>query len=272
MYKRINQRMLRYDFTHRFWRTLSNERISGGEFPLASLVLALSTLALFSMLSIIVINTHWLNDINNQTFVFFEALRNPFYDPAFIVITMLGDSTFLYLSFPIFVALLTFRGYYPAAIHITSAGIATSVITHGLKAYIAIPRPDFVINGPASYAFPSGHTSGAVVLMGLFAAFIAQEQPIKKRWMIYGLFSIPMILIGLSRLYLGVHWFSDIIGGLLLGLAICGLTRVSYSRFDKQALTIDVFTIMTLAVWLIALTLYIWNGYTDTLLNYQLKP
>jgi len=269
LYDRLKRWMLRYDITHRFWRALSSERSSGGEFPLPSLILTLISLALFSILALIVTHTHWLSSVNHQTSQFFELLRNPFYDPIFIVLTMLGDPKFLYISFPIFVALLFFRGYYAAAIHITLAGIATSLVTHGLKSYFAIPRPDLVVNGPISYAFPSGHTSGMVVFLGLFAAFIAQELPQRKRWMTYSLFSTPMLLTGLSRLYLGVHWLSDVLGGLLLGLIICGITRVSYSRFDRQALSLDIFTVMALSVWAMALVAYIYLGWPEALANYQ---
>lgn len=269
LYDRLKHWMLRYDITQHFWRILSSERSRDGEFPLPSLILSLASLALFSLLALIVTHTHWLSSINNQTSLFFELLRNPFYDPVFVVLTMLGDPVFLYISFPIFVFLLFFRGYYAAAIHITSAGIATSLITHGLKSYFAIPRPDLVINGPNSYAFPSGHTSGMVVFLGLFAAFIAQELPQRKRWMTYSLLSIPMLLTGISRLYLGVHWLSDVVGGLLLGLLICGVTRVSYSRYDRQALSVDIFTIIAFSVWGMALLTYIWLGFPEMLINYR---
>lgn len=277
LYVRLKQRMLRYGITHRFWRALSNERTlssdhsTGGEFPLPSLILTLVTLSLFSILALVVIHTHWLSNINNQISMFFELLRNPLYDPIFVVLTMLGDPKLLTISFPIFITLLFFRGYYAAATHVTLAGIATSMVTHGLKSYFAITRPDLVVSGPESYAFPSGHTSGIVVFMGLFATFIAQELPQRKRWMIYSLFSIPMLLTALSRVYLGVHWFSDVLGGMLLGLVICGITRVSYSRFDKQALSIDIFTIAALVVWVTALTSYVWLGLPEALSNYKTR-
>ncbi len=271
IYDRIKKWMFTYDLTHRFWRALSNQRSVGGEFPLSSLILTVTALASLSILSLIVSHTHWLNSINLQTSQFFEILRNPLYDPLFMVITMLGDSTFLYLSFPIFITLLVFRGYYAAALHIALAGMATSLVTHGLKNYFAIPRPGLVVNEPASFAFPSGHTSGIVVFMGLFAAYIAQELPQKKRWITYGLFSMPMLLVALSRVYLGVHWLSDIIGGLLLGLAICGLTRLSYSRYDKQALTIETTTIIAMTLWLLATACYLYLGWPEAFSNYQMK-
>lgn len=269
-YNYIKRMLARYDITHKFWQALSNKRVDGGEFPLTSLILALSTLTLFILLAQVISYTHWLDAFNQQTSAFFTLLRNPFYDPVVIVITMLGDPQLLYVSFPIFVSLLLFRGYYAAAVHITLAGIATSLTTHGLKDYFAIARPDLVVGAPLSSAFPSGHTSGIVVFLGLLAAFIAQEVEPKKRWIIYSLCSIPMLLIGLSRLYLGVHWASDILGGMLLGLCICALTRVSYSRYDQQAITVDIFTILAAGLWAFAAIFYVWLGMPDAIARYQM--
>ncbi|WP_250656865.1 bifunctional DedA family/phosphatase PAP2 family protein [Alkalimarinus coralli] len=268
-YDYLKKWVTRYNITHQFWRAFSSKRADGGEFPLPSLVLAISTLALFVLLALAVTNTQWFDAFNHQTSTFFALLRNPFYDPVVIGITLLGDPKLLYISFPIFVSLLFFRGYYAAAIHITLAGIATSFVTIGLKDYFAVPRPDLVVSGPSSYAFPSGHTSGAVVFLGLIAAFIAQEVQQRKRWMVYSLFSIPMLMIGISRLYIGVHWMSDVLGGILLGLFICALTRVSYSRFDRQPISIDFFTILAVAGWLISAMLYVSINLPEALSNYQ---
>lgn len=269
-YNYIKQTLMQHDITQKCWQALSNKRINGGEFPLPSLILALATLTLFILLAQVVSYTQWLDAFNQQASSFFILLRNPFYDPAIVIITMLGDPKLLYISFPIFVSLLFFRGYYAAAIHITLAGIATSLITHGLKDYFAIARPDLVVGAPLSSAFPSGHTSGAVVFLGLLAAFVAQEVEQKKRWVVYSLCSIPMLMIGLSRVYLGVHWTSDILGGLLLGLCICAVTRVSYSRYDQQAITIDMFTILAACLWVIAAVIYVWIGLPEAIARYQI--
>lgn len=269
-YNYFKRMLMRYDISQKIWKALSNKRVTGGEFPLPSLILSLTAFTLFILLAQIVSYTQWLDSFNQQTSAFFMLLRNPFYDPAVVIMTMLGDPKLLYFSFPIFVSLLFFRGYYAAAIHITLAGIATSLITHGLKAYFAIPRPDLVVGAPLSGAFPSGHTSGAVVFLGLLAAFIAQEMDQKKRWMVYSLFSIPMLLIGLSRVYLGVHWASDIVGGVLLGLFICGITRVSYSRYDQQAITVDIFTLVAGGLWLTTTIIYVWLGLPDAIARYEM--
>lgn len=271
-YNQVKSALLKYRWAQQIWNTLSNNRSPEGEFPLPSLVLALVTLMLFILVAQAVSYTQWFDAFNQQTAAFFSQLRNPLFDPLVIIITMLGDPIVYYIAFPIFVSALMLRGFYAAAIHITLAGIFTALLTHGLKGYFAIPRPDLVINNPTSAAFPSGHTSGTVVFWGLLAAFVAQEVQQKKRWKIYSAFSIPMLLIGLSRLYLGVHWVSDILGGILLGLCICAITRISYSRYDRQPITADIFMLLALVVWPVSTSIYIWLGLPEALANYQAIP
>ena len=77
------------------------------------------------------------------------------------------------------------------------------------------------------------HTSTLVVVVRWTAAFAAQVMPQRYRgyayWMGIGV-CMPMAL---SRLVIGVHWASDLIGGALLGLVVCAVTRISYQHFQR---------------------------------------
>ncbi|MDV2077479.1 bifunctional DedA family/phosphatase PAP2 family protein [Marinobacter xestospongiae] len=241
LYQQLATLMARYNSTHRFWRGLSSERpASGGEFPLPSLMLALGCGALFLIWSLLVSATSQLDALNHWTAGFFSILRHPWLDPAMVLLTRIGDPPVL-LALALMAALaLGFRGYYAAAAHAFLACVATTILVAGMKAGFAIPRPELVAQPPGSGAFPSGHTTGITVTLGLLASFVAREFGARRRWRIYLVFSVPMVLIALSRLYLGVHWFTDVVGGLLLGLSICGFVRASYSRYDQVPLGMDV--------------------------------
>jgi len=269
-YRAIREWLRQYDLTHHFWRTLSSPRPEGGNFPLPSLVLFLFGTAGFALWTMLTLHTDWLTHVDLAAQQFFSALRNPLLDPAFIAVTLSADTRMLLISFSLFTILLWVRGYGAAALHVAIAGLAVAGLIHGTKLWFDLPRPMAVANPPPSPAYPSGHTCGMTTFMGLAAAFVAGEWRWRKRWLVYIYFSVPMLLVGLSRLYLGVHWFSDVIGGLLLGLAICGATRFSYSRFDRKALTLDRVTVVFVGSWLILLAFYVYWRWPSAMAAYSL--
>ncbi len=270
LYRAIRGWLRQYEMAHRFWRTQSSSRPEGGEFPLASLALFLFGAAGFALWTMLTLHTHWLANMDQAAQQFFTSLRSPLLDPAFIAVTLSADTRMLVISFSLFTILLWVRGYGAAALHVAIAGLTVAGLIHGMKLWFDLPRPMLVASPPPSPSYPSGHTCGMTAFMGLAAAFVAREWRWRKRWLVYIYFSVPMLLVGLSRLYLGVHWFSDVIGGLLLGLAVCGATRFSYSRFDRKALTLDGITWGFVAGWLVLLALYIYWQWPSALAAYSL--
>lgn len=255
-YHRVRGWLRRYDQSHRFWRALSNQRPHGGTFPLASLVLGISATAIFALWSLLALHTHWLHQFDHLATDFMQVLRNPWLDKVMTAITLAGNPTALWMGFTLTTLLLWVRGYRAAALHLAIAGLVTGGLVDGFKVAFDTVRPALVLQPPSSPSYPSGHAAGVTTLFGLISAFIAAEMPVRQRWKAYTLGSLPVLLIGLSRLYLGVHWFTDVVGGIALGLAVCGFVRVSYSRFDRQALSLDSLTVVTLVIWLLALVVY----------------
>ncbi|TBW56220.1 phosphatase PAP2 family protein [Marinobacter halodurans] len=258
LYRRLQTLARSHPLAERIWQTLSSDRPQGPEFPLASIMLTLGSLALFTLWSLLCLETHMLSPLDQATAAFFAPLRNPLFDPVAVSLTLLGDPALLTLLGLIAVTFFLLRDMPAAALHLLAAGVMVTVVTTLLKAGLAVPRPDEVSVPPASFAYPSGHASGVAAMIGLAASFVAHEWPRRRRWMIYGAFGVPMLVIALSRLYLGVHWFTDVVGGLLLGLSICGLIRVSYSRYDRHRLRHDALSLGALAAMAITAACYVW--------------
>ena len=140
------------------------------------------------------------------------------------------------------VGLLTYLGWYPVAAAMSLAAVAAllwrrrvsdallltvavslGALTHPLKALIGRPRPDFAIveSAPHTMGFPSGHAAFAMLLGGTLIYLTWQNVPDRRlRWALSGALALLILAVGLSRVYLGVHWPSDVLGGYLFGASV----------------------------------------------------
>jgi undecaprenyl-diphosphatase len=93
-------------------------------------------------------------------------------------------------------------------------------LVDGLKEWIGRPRPQFDVSWlPPSLAFPSGHSANSMTAF-LAAALIAASPDLRRTAAIAAI--TMSIIVGLTRIFLGVHWPSDVIGGWALGLLAVG--------------------------------------------------
>ena len=149
-----------------------------------------------------------------------EKIRLPGLNELMLLVTRLGEETaFLVLALIVFWCVDKRRGYYVMAV-----GFMGTMVNQILKLACAVPRPwvldpDFTIleqarEAASGYSFPSGHTSTAV---GTFGAIAATS---KRRW-IAALCIMLAVLVGFSRMYVGVHTPYDVLVG-----AACALLLV----------------------------------------------
>ncbi|MFG6149742.1 phosphatase PAP2 family protein [Halobacillus sp. B23F22_1] len=135
------------------------------------------------------------------------------------VITILSIILFICLLF-----VIPFSKW--VAIYFAISMIGISLLTKGLKVAFGRERPDLLEQYDGTgFSFPSGHTTGSTVFYG-FLIYLILISPLTKsaKWLINGLLFVIILSISLSRVYLSVHYFTDILGGLALGfswLLIC---------------------------------------------------
>ena len=147
-----------------------------------------------------------------------EARRTALLDDVFLTLSLLG-STIPVLSNGTVVAAVTWRRCRAVATVVLVATFSRPLLEFTVKALVDRDRPDYERlvegNGPS---FPSGHVLAAIALWGLMPLVVSLYTRRRAVW--WASVAIAAALIGgiaASRIYLGVHWFSDVTGGLIAG-------------------------------------------------------
>lgn len=122
------------------------------------------------------------------------------------------------------------------AILLTGVVLSTPIINLILKELMQRPRPEFFhLIEVKGYSFPSGHTMSAVSLYGIVLILVwFKLRNIGERIFLTVVISFIIIAIALSRIYLGVHYPSDIIGGIFMSNFIISLTFYLYLTERKR--------------------------------------
>ena len=99
--------------------------------------------------------------------------------------------------------------------------VGVVVLNQALKLLVHRPRPDgFRLIAETGYSFPSGHSMVAMAFYGLLAWMAWRyERDAFVRWLSVCGFGLVVVLVGISRIYLGVHYASDVIAGFCVSLA-----------------------------------------------------
>ncbi|MBF0714736.1 phosphatase PAP2 family protein [Gemelliphila palaticanis] len=199
---------------------------------------------MFSVLPFLIISTiglfnwEYLEFIDNNIWKYVYKVRFEFLNKIFILITTFGDSWFLFLVVTIFTIFLLLKKDLINAIFLSSSVILGALILNKiLKSVYARPRPFESINlenliEASNYSYPSGHSMGSIIVYFLMCYLISkniENKNLGKK--LYIFFTIFSILIAISRVYLGVHYLTDIVAGFSLGFTWAILSIYFYEKF-----------------------------------------
>ncbi|WAC39887.1 phosphatase PAP2 family protein [Pedobacter sp. SL55] len=191
-------------------------------FKSRSTILAILILLSFILLAIFVSNNP-INEFDISISRFVQQYRNTNLDQLMIWISAFGNVAVAFVAIVITSLLFYIFKYKREALFIVAISF-TGLITLSLKFLFSRPRPTnqhvTLIESYQNHSFPSGHTLSYVVFFGFLIVLMQQLKSIPTYLRnIISLFAYFMFIVGpLSRIYLGAHWFTDIIGGLLIGL------------------------------------------------------
>ncbi len=147
-----------------------------------------------------------------------HQFSNPSLNNLMLTITNLGNPNFVVVVVTLSLAVLWWRRYRQEAKIFAIACLGAFILNTVLKLLFSKPRPELWdrLITEQSFSFPSGHALGSLVLYGFLAYLLATYHP-KFSQFIYSMAGVVIAAIGISRLYLGVHWPTDVIAGYGVG-------------------------------------------------------
>ena len=161
-----------------------------------------------------------------------QNLRHDFWNPFWLWITSLGDSGRFWLVLALGLAVVpkTRKAGILASCAMALCALVTNVC---LKNLVARPRPYTQIPGLFSllppqkdWSFPSGHTTASFASAGIYLRVLPRK---------YGITTLILaVLIAFSRLYVGVHYPTDVFGGLIIGLLGSWIVYRTALRIHKK--------------------------------------
>jgi undecaprenyl-diphosphatase len=168
-----------------------------------------------------------------------DPIGSPQVEEAVRDITALGSFIVLTLVTVLAVGFLVTSKRYVEAGTLAFAAIAGQALSETVKAFVGRPRPDLAahIVDTTSASFPSGHSMMSAAIYLTIGAMLARVQPKRRlKTYIHVTALLLTVLVGMSRVYLGVHWPTDVLAGWCFGAlwAILCLTVVAWFTRSKD--------------------------------------
>lgn len=165
----------------------------------------------------------------------FLAHQNPTVYKIMYAITSIGSPTVMVLL-AIAAGAWFYRRRGPSRAGVViAAPAAGGLLSTGVKLLYGRPRPaGATLLNEHTFSFPSGHAATSAAVVVTLCYVLAREQMISWRAAIIVGGSVPLA-IGLSRLYLDVHWTTDVLGGWTIGLFVAGISAALYERLRSSA-------------------------------------
>ncbi len=162
--------------------------------------------------------------------------RSPGSTTFFAAMSVIGGPVVLGIATGIVAGALAIRRWFRWALYMVVTVGGGALIDLELKRFFQRARPDLaqMLRHASGYSFPSGHAMGATVAMGAFAYLAVRLLHRWKQKAAAIAFAITFVVaVAVSRVYLGVHWVSDIGAGLSAGLLWLATTTVGYETFRR---------------------------------------
>jgi undecaprenyl-diphosphatase len=237
---------------------------------LLSALLLLGTLWAFVAILDNVVSNEALVQFDRTAYYLAQGLRSPAVDRFFVAVTELGDTAVaVSISIAVLLYLLWKKSWHTAAYWTAAVAFAECAVA-ALKHILARARPSAALE---TYSFPSGHATLSLVIYGFLGYLIVRKLPRTVQIAAGVVVGAFVGLVSLSRIYLGVHWFSDVLAGLALGVSWILLLSIVYRRHVRgEAIRPLPLAMVAVAAFVIAGSLEVRRLHEADLARYAYAP
>ncbi|HEX6138586.1 MAG TPA: phosphatase PAP2 family protein [Casimicrobiaceae bacterium] len=175
-----------------------------------------------------VVTSDTLVDVDRGLYEWLQALRTGWGDDAMVTVSGLGSAYVMIPLVAVIALWLAITRRWQSLAYWVSAVVFAELFVVALKYALGRARPETPYAAVDEYSLPSGHAALSLVVYGFLAFLLGHGKP---RWEQTALASGAAgvaLLMGFSRLYLGAHWFSDVIASYGLGIAWIALLSIAY--------------------------------------------
>lgn len=190
-------------------------------------------LALLLILEIILVKNNYFATIDDFIYHHISKLINHVNTAIFKFFSFFGSEIFIILFC---LLILIFSRKKSRGVGFVFILLLSVLFNQGLKLIIARDRPTInQLVSESNYSFPSGHTMLITVIVALFIFYLWQEKKGSKvkKIILTSILVLFALLVMLSRIYLGVHYFSDILGGITASLLLLSIVYYYYTFKHK---------------------------------------
>ena len=192
-------------------------------------IIIIIALTILLIIEIILVKTNSFSQIDSFVYTHISNFITPVNTAIFKFFSFFGSEIFIIILCLLVLFLFKKKS---RGIGFTFILLLSTLFNQGLKLIVGRERPDInQLVTESSYSFPSGHTMIITTIVGLFIFYLWNNKKGSrtKKNVITIILTIIAFLVMISRIYLGVHYFSDIIGGITASLLLLAIVYYYYS-------------------------------------------
>ena len=193
-------------------------------------------LAAFAVLTFLVVTVP-LFSIDLKIAIGLQSINNPVFSGLMTFISWVGFSPQSFIASAVITVILFILGYRWESAASLVISVIIPLLNLLIKTLVHRTRPGVdlinVVNVLSDYSFPSGHVMFYTGFFGFICFLIfTLLKPSWIRTLLFIIFGSHIVLVGISRIYLGQHWASDVLGAYLLG-GLCLIAGIRFYRWGK---------------------------------------